>query len=253
MSPRRPTGPRPRPVRIYGGHPSLPALPQHPGQGSPFQPPARPGPARILPPPSEGFPHVGMPNIGVSPTVGNVLAGPSQMPAQRQLNQRSQRKELWPYTHVFPPPQATRVEPEGILAAPNPGVTSIVLQYQVPDGYQMLLTGLIQIYAGTGFTLGSTDITWLLDINTPLPTFAGGTPQTPQGYPVQQMSPSNLPKGGVLSSPACLFAPWPLPMPEPLNGLDILRSKVTTTGVIPVGAPNFFISIFLGWMWESTL
>jgi hypothetical protein len=193
-----------------------------------------------------------MPNIGVTPSVSNFLTGPSQMPAQRALNKQSVRKEAWPYTHAFPPPQAIRVEPESSIPSPFPGVTTIILEYQVPDGYQMVLTGLIQIYAGTGFILGSDDITWLLDINTPLstPTTPAGTPL--QGYPVQQMSPSHLPKGGVLPSPACLFAPWPLPMPEPLNGLDILRSKVTTTGNIPAGSPNFFITIFLGWMWEST-
>ena len=248
MSPRRPTGPRP-PLPV----PVKPQRPGAKGNVSPGVPPPGTHPGslpRILPPSAPYPPRVGMPNIGVTPSVSNILAGPSQMPAQRALNQRSQRKEMWPYTHIFPPPQAIRVEPEGILAAPNPGVTSIVLQYQVPDGFQFVLTGLIQIYAGSGFVLGSTDITWLLDINTPLGTPAG-TPL--QGYPVQQLSPSNLPKGGVLASPASLFAPWPLPMPEPLNGLDILRSKVTTTGVIPVGAPNFFISIFLGWMWESTL
>jgi hypothetical protein len=188
--------------------------------------------------------------MGVTAPVSGILAGPSQMPSQRALNQRSMRKEMWPYTHVFPPPQAVRQEPEGIIPAPAPGVTTIVLQYQVPDGFQFVLAGLIQVYSGTGFTLGSTDITWLLDINTPLTTPAG---QNAQGYPVQQLSPSNLPKGGILASPASLFAPWPLPMPEPLNGLDILRSKVTTTGVIPPGAPNYFITIFLGWMWESTL
>jgi hypothetical protein len=191
-----------------------------------------------------------MPAFGVEHPVSNLLAGPSQMPAQRKLNQQRMRKELWPYTHIFPPPQAIRIEPEGILASPLPGITSIVLQYQVPDGMQALLTGLIQVYSGTNFALGSSDITWLLDINTPLGTPAGGNAQ---GYPVQQLSPSNLPKGGILANPASLFAPWPLPMPEPLNGLDILRSKVTTTGVIPVGAPNYFITIFLGWQWESTL
>jgi hypothetical protein len=188
--------------------------------------------------------------MGVTPQVSNILAGPSQMPTQRALNQRYQRKELWPYPHTFPPPQAVRVEPEGIIPAPAPGVTSIVLEYQVPDGFQFVLTGLIAIYSGTGFQLGSTDITWLLDINTPLVTPQGGTPQ---GYPVQQMSPSNIPKGGVSPSPMSVFAPWPLPMPEPVAPLDFLRSKVTTTGVIPPGAPNFFITIFLGWMWETTL
>lgn len=245
MSPRRPRYPSAPDVRPQRPGPV-------PGPGSPIAIPAPPHPGlpRIIPPGAPQFQRTGgMPNLGVSHQVSNLLAGPSQMPAQRALNRQARQKDLWPYTHVFPPPQAKRVEPEGIIPSPSPGVTTIVLQYQVPDGFQMALTGLIAIYAGSSFTLGSTDITWLLDINTPLTTVAGGNAQ---GYPVQQMSPSNLPKGGVLSSPASLFAPWPLPMPEPLAPLDILRSKVTTTGVIPVGAPNFFITIFLGWMWEST-
>ena len=229
MSPRRPYRPGP---------------PGSPRPGRPAAGPIKPPLPRILPP------SKGMPYFGIEPQVSNLLAGPSQMAAQRKLNQRSERKELWPYTHTFPPPQAIRVEPEGIIPAPLPGVTSVVLQYQVPDGFQFVLTGLIAIYSGTNYFLGSTDITWLLDINTPLPTPQGGTPQ---GYPVQQMSPSNIPKGGISPAPGSVFAPWPLPMPEVLGPLDTLRSKVTTTAAIPVGAPNAFITIFLGWMWESTL
>jgi hypothetical protein len=174
------------------------------------------------------------------------------MPAQRMLNQQHQRKELWPYTHIFPPPQAIRVNKEGIIPSPAPGPANqaIILEYHVPDGFQFAFTGLIQIYAGSGFTLGSTDITWVLDINTALGSPGGGNFQ---GYPVQQLSPSNIPKGGVSPSPFSVFAPWPLSMPEILGPLDVLRSKVSTTGAIPPGAPNFFLTIFLGWIWESTL
>lgn len=191
----------------------------------------------------------GLPQM-VSPHISKILAGPSAMPAQRALNKQIERRHDWPYTHVFPPTQATRVEPEGVIPAPLIGVTTTVLQYQVPDGYQFILSGIITLYSGSGFTLGSTDITWLLDINTPI---TGGTPQ---GYPVQGMSPSNLPKGGVTPGPSgnfSIFAPWHLPMPEILGPLDILRSKVTTGATITPGAPNFFITVFLGWMWESTL
>jgi len=176
------------------------------------------------------------------------------MPAQRALNKQNQRKNDWPYTHVYPPPQAVRVEPEGILAAPAINTQTVVLQYQVPDGFQFAFTDLIQVFTGTGFVLGSTDIVWVLDINTPLGTVAG---TTGQGYSVQALSPSNIPKGGMAFSasagPQSVYDPWPLPMPEILGPLDILRSKVTTTFAIAPGAPNYFITIFCGWMWETTL
>lgn len=200
--------------------------------------------------PKRPLPHPKGPPVPVNPHLSRILAGPSAMPAQRALTKQNQRKQDWPYTHIFPPTQAVRVEPEGILAAPAVGLQSIVLQYQVPDGFQFAFTGLVAVYAGSGFTLGSTDVTWVLDVNTPIPVPAGGSGQ---GYPIQAMSPSNLPKGGVSPGPASLFAPWPLPMPEILSPLDILRSKVTTTGAITPGAPNFFITVFIGWMWESTL
>ena len=219
--------------------------------------PAGPGPRpipRIIPAKPGGMPaKKGLPDMRVSPEISQILGGPSQMPAQRTLNRQKQRVEKWPYTHVFPPPQAVRVEPEGELAAPAVGVQTVVLQYQVPDGFQFAFTGLIAVYTGSGFVLGSQDITWVLDVNTPIATPAGGAGQ---GYPIQGMSPSFLPKGGLSPGPSgifSIFAPWPIPMPEILGPLDILRSKVTTTAAITPGAPNFFVTVFLGWMWESTL
>lgn len=258
MSPPRPPG-RPR---LPGAGPNAPGQkPVIPGNASPYAPttgtvpplpgirPSRQG-RRFQ---NTGIHNVGFPNIGVMPQVSSILAGPSQMPAQRALNQQRERKELWPYTHIFPVPQAVRVEPEGILAAPLVATQSIVLAYQVPDGFQFAFTNIIQVYVGSGFTLGSTDVTWVLDVNTPIPAPAGGTGQ---GYPIQALSPSNIPKGAIAfsaSGPQSLYDPWPLPMPEILGPLDILRSKVTTTAAITPGAPNYFITIFCGWMWESTL
>lgn len=183
----------------------------------------------------------------ISPSVGRILAGPSAAPADRKLATRFQRQSAWPYTHSFPPPQSVRVHPEGIIPAPAGSTQTVVLSYQVPDGFQFAFVALMNIFSGSGFALGSTDITWVLDVNTPIPAPAGGSAQ---GYPIQGMSPSNLPKGAFASG---LFAPWRLPKPEILNPLDTLRSKVTTNGAVIIpGAPNFFIAVFLGWMWQAT-
>lgn len=194
------------------------------------------------------------PPMGISAPVNRILSGPSAMAAQRKLASLDQRRQEWPYTHVFPPPQAVRVNIEGSIPAPSVGVQTQVLQYQVPDGFQFAFTELMQFFNGTGFVLGNqTQITWVLDVNTPIPAPAGGIAQ---GYPVQGLSPSFLPKGGVVDGTAItafgMFAPWPLLMPEILQPLDILRSKVTTSVAITPGSPNFFISVFLGWIWETT-
>lgn len=190
----------------------------------------------------------------ISPPVSRILAGPSAIPAHRKLLQLQQRRQEWPYTHAFPPPQAVRVNSEGSIVAPAVATQTIVNQYQVPDGFQFAFTHLINLYSGAGFILGAPSITWVLDINQPITVPAGGTAQ---GYPVQGLSPSFIPKGGtggISSAPGPgVFAPWELPMPEILQPLDILRSKVTTTAAITPGAPNYFIAIFLGWIWETTV
>lgn len=225
----------------------------------PPPPPGRPSPMRPRPikPPFSGAPLSPLagkgPPVPISAAVSGILAGPSANLAQRAINHQVARKSDWPYEYIFPPPQSKRVEPEGIIAAPSVGVQTQVLQYQVPDGCQFAFTALIAVYTGSGFTLGSTDITWTLDINTPLPTVSGAPLQ---GYPVQSMSPSNIPKGGIAfsaSGPQSVYDPWPLPMVEFLGPKDILRSKVTTGATITPGAPNYFITIFCGWIWQTTL
>lgn len=206
----------------------------------------------MSPKPPNGRPP--LPPMGISSPVSRILSGPSAMAAQRKLQKEDHRRQEWPYTHTFPPPQAVRVNIEGSIPAPAAATQTQVLQYQVPDGFQFAFTELMQFFSGTGFTLGSTtQITWTLDVNTPISPPAGGIAQ---GYPIQGLSPSFLPKGGVVNGTAItafgMFAPWPLLMPEILQPLDILRSKVTTSAAITPGSPNFFISVFLGWIWETT-
>lgn len=178
-----------------------------------------------------------------------IVSGATAMKAARQMQKQQARQDEWPYTHVYPPTTATRIHAEGIIPAPAVSTLTQILAYTVPNGFQAVIVALVQIYSGSGFFIGSTDIQWLLDINTPITAPAGGSPQS---YPVQGLSPSNIPKGGMIQG-AGIFAPYPLVMPEFLGPLDIMRSKVTTSAPITPGAPNFFISIFEGWMWETTL
>jgi hypothetical protein len=48
----------------------------------------------------------------------------------------------------------------GIIVTPGPGVDNLVVQMDVPIGYESMLYGLLLHYTGTGFTEGSGDIIW---------------------------------------------------------------------------------------------
>jgi hypothetical protein len=174
-----------------------------------------------------------------------IVTGEEAVRAAQSLMQVRSNQQAWPYPWIFPQQSAVRVHVEGVLAAPVAATQTQLISYQVPNGYQMAFEGVVLLYNGAGYVIGSTDITWVLDINTPL---GGGVVQ---GYPVQGFSASNIPKGGIGGVGSGVFAPYPLLQPEILGPLDTLRAKVTTTVTIPAGAPNFFISIFEGWIWPD--
>lgn len=170
-----------------------------------------------------------------------IVSGVEALQAAELLRQLQDRRNLWPYEWVFPPPDSQRVHQEAsidVQTGLTPGVQGQVLQYQVPNNYSFYLNGLVQLYIGSSaFVPGDGNVVWDLDVNIPLAT------TSPQGYPVQGFSNSGIPKGAYISG---IFAPYPLaPKPEKLGPLDTLRSKVTITGQITTGR---IIAIFDGWL-----
>jgi hypothetical protein len=172
-----------------------------------------------------------------------VVTGPQAIRAATQLAKIQDRRDQWPYPWSFPPPSASRVTiglgTEGTLAAPAPATQAQVLEYTVRSGFMFWLVSIVQVYLGTGFTPGSGDIIWSLDRNTPL---GGGTLQ---GSPIQGFQAVDVPLGS-------LVLPWTLDMPEVFQPYDVIRSKVLTTSAIPAGAPNYFKSVFRGWLAPAT-
>lgn len=171
-----------------------------------------------------------------------IITGAMATKAAKALERIQARRDQWPYPWTFPSPDSTRVHQVGVVAAPAAATQTLVAQYNVPSGYQFCLQYLTALYIGAGFTPGSGDITWVLDVNTPLGV------ATTQGYQVNGFQNSLIPYGGYQGG---LFAPWQLSKPEILGPLDQLRSKITTTVNITPGAPNFFISIFDGLLWPA--
>jgi hypothetical protein len=171
-----------------------------------------------------------------------MVTGPIATKMAKALERLQKRRDEWPFWWSFPAPDSTRVHAVGVVPSPAPATQTQILQYNVPSGYQFAFRKITQVYIGASFTPGSGDIVWTLDINTPLGVSAA------QGYTVQGFANQIIPYGGFVGG---FFTGYELEKPEILGPLDQLRSKVTTDINIPVGAPNFFISIFDGLLYPS--
>jgi hypothetical protein len=150
------------------------------------------------------------------------------------LNQDQDRKEQWPYVHIYTPRNA---EPVHVIAfAPTPAALATVeiLKYPVPSGYRFYLRAIVQGYVGGAFLPG--DATWTIDRNTPI-----GIP-TLQGQPEQGLINVPVQLGSFTAS-----SPWILPRAYEFEELDDVRSKGTNVN-LGVGIPNFFMSGFFGYL-----
>jgi hypothetical protein len=176
----------------------------------------------------------------VVPPVRRVVSGMEELQAAREKELLEEHRQLWPYVHVYPPPNYKRVHQEASIAVSSltPNTPAEVLAYTIPGNYRFMFNGLVQLYIGSSsFTPGDGNVKWDLDVDIP----AGVT--SPQGYPVQGFSNSGIPKGAYQSG---IFAPYPLaPAPEEIGPLHVLRSKVTVTAQITTGR---IIAVFDGWL-----
>jgi hypothetical protein len=147
--------------------------------------------------------------------------------------------ELWPYTWIYPPEEAIRVFQDNSIVAPANGAQTQVLSYTVPNGFQFVMSHVLQVFSQSApnFVPGSGQVTWVLDVNQPIGT------TVVQGYSVNGYSSKVIPLGSLTSG-----SPWPLVRPEQFRPQDTIRSKVTTVSPIPVGGLNFFTSAFIGWL-----
>jgi hypothetical protein len=171
-----------------------------------------------------------------------MLTGRESIKAARRLEALEMRRDQWPYPHAFPPPSAQRVQREGTIAAPAVGTQTVVLAYTVPLGFRFWITDIVQGYSGAGMVPGRGDATWQLDKNSPI----GLAPL--QALVIDGFGASSVPFGCWMNGVVSSFFPWPLRMPELLEPNDVLRSKITTTVAITAGDPNYFTSMFLGWL-----
>lgn len=166
-----------------------------------------------------------------------VFTGPDSVRAADEVRKRRENQENWPYKHVYPPVNSIPVHAITTALIPTPVAASQVevLAYQVPSGYLFILQAVVQaVYPTTPFVPG--DFIWTVDVNTPL----GVT--SVQSAPVQGLTAIPVQLGSFTAS-----APWRLNRAYEFQPLDILRSKATT-GTGNVGAPNYLVSGFFGYL-----
>lgn len=174
----------------------------------------------------------------MSPTVitPRFLSGATAVRAAQSLRPPKRSKVPVPFPWDLPPENSKMIYQQGVIASPAQGVTpAVVVSYQVPDGFYFTLRGRINVF--TGVTVeGSGDVAWTTDVDTPV----GIT--SPQGYPLQGMADEPFQVGSLTGSP------FPIIGRLVFEPNDIIRVKVLNTSV-GVGAPNYFISVLMGWLW----
>jgi len=128
-----------------------------------------------------------------------------------------ERRDSWPYVHVYPPPNSKDVFVIGTIAVPVSG-TVVIVQYQVQSGKRFYQTGVIFGMQGGEFTPGAA--TFTEDRNSAL------------GSSNKQF----LPEHGLIDVPVLLggqnvngsyVAPFPLRRSREFEPLDVVRIKAT--------------------------
>jgi hypothetical protein len=120
------------------------------------------------------------------------------------------------------------------IVTPAQGTQTLVVQFDVPDGFQFSLRGVLAQYDGEGFINGSGALIFVLDVNRPI----GGTAR--QGYAVSYFESVQYLRGNNEDW-------WPLAGRRVFNAGETLRWKVTTADPIPVGGGNYITAGLFGW------
>jgi hypothetical protein len=153
--------------------------------------------------------------------------------ADALLHALQQRRDDWPYPHIYPPASAIDVNVVGSLVIPVMGATVVeVLKYQVPDGKRFYLTAVV-FTANVAIVPGQALFT--VDRNKPV------------GIANTQF----IPEQGLINVPFALGSfvpglPWPLRRAREFEPNDTVRVKAVNVG-LPSGDPNYFTAALLGW------
>lgn len=143
-----------------------------------------------------------------------------------------ERRDSWPYVHLYPPPDSQDVNVIGTLATQAQGAAAVaVVTYQVNAGKRFYLQAVI---LGANVTILPGDALFTVDRNSPL------------GITDSQF----MPEHGLLNIGVQLgsttFGAWRLHRAREFGPLDIVRIKATNVNLAE-GAPNFYVCGLFGY------
>lgn len=165
-----------------------------------------------------------------------ILNGAAAVGAARAIKAQHDKADAWPYEWMMRPPGSRNVFVSAFVASPATATQVVVLTYKVPDSMSFVLTRLVFQLSGTAAaTYSPGDFTFVLDVNQPIGSLSA------QGVSFTSF-------GNVQITLGTLEIPWPVMTGEGdvLKANDEVRIKVTNNS-FPVGLPNFFVGIILGY------
>ena len=139
-----------------------------------------------------------------------------------------------------PPPGSKHVAAGGALPAPATNAQTLIVQYQVPNGFRFRLKGLLLGCNCPGWTPGDGNAVFSVSLNKPVGSLNA------QGAPVRGFENVSVPLGSFA------FGPWPIPEDERslFESRDVVRVLVSSNPlVIAPGLPNVFTAVLVGHIW----
>lgn len=143
-----------------------------------------------------------------------------------------ERRDQWPYVHVYPPPNALDVNVIGSVVTQAQGAAAVaVVTYQVNAGKRFYLQAIL---LGANVTIVPGQALFTVDRNSPI------------GIANSQY----MPEHGLVNVPVPLgdsrIGPWKLQRAREFAALDIVRVKATNVA-LSVGAPNWYVCGLFGY------
>lgn len=166
-----------------------------------------------------------------------MLSGVSSVQAAHELiSAEQERRNMWPYPHIYPPPDAEDVFVVNIAATTDPAgatPTVAVVTYQVPSGKRFFLRAVLLSVTGAASMIPGAGL-WTVDRNKAI-----GIANV-QGSVEHGLVNVPFPLGSNLNYP------WPLQRAREFEPLDVVRIKGTNVS-LSIGAPTYWIGGLFGY------
>lgn len=173
-----------------------------------------------------------------------IATGPQSMQAAEAVRREIERRDTWPYVHVYPPPNSIRRTPKATVVCPAAGAANQVEMinpetngslFVVPSGNLFFMTHLGLYVGEQNANWNPGDFYFTVDKNVPVGVIEY------QGVPLTDWANIPLTMGSLTQGPvklgrAELFAPT-----------DVIRAKVVNVNLGP-GAPNWFACQIFGYL-----